>query len=99
MTMEDAKRYLENVSNKEVVRDNLSFIALYVGLYESFVHSIVDRVEGFLSNGFEKRTFTSEYTDTAYGRHRYPQMGKAWCLSVSAAGGICAISGSKNNEE
>lgn len=54
MTMEDAKRYLENVSNKEVVRDNLSFIALYVGLYESFIHSIVDRVEGFLSDDFEK---------------------------------------------
>lgn len=53
MTIENAKRYLENVANKVVVRDNLSFIALYLGLYESFVHSIVDRVEGFLSDGFE----------------------------------------------
>lgn len=45
--MEDAKKFLEKISDEHTLRDNLSFISLYIALFENFADNIEERIKCF----------------------------------------------------
>lgn len=48
--MNDALQGFQNICDKETLQDNLTFIALFIGLYESFADTVEGHVESFLCN-------------------------------------------------
>ena len=44
----DADEFLRNISDKDTIQEHLTFMALYIALYENFTSTFVDRVMGFL---------------------------------------------------
>ena len=46
--MQDALQVFLNICDKGQLQDNLTFIAIYIGLYESFADTVEGHVESFL---------------------------------------------------
>lgn len=46
--MNDVLHGFQNVCDKNALQENLTFIALYIGLYESFADTVESHVESFL---------------------------------------------------
>ena len=44
----DVDAFLRNISDKDTIQEHLTFMALYIALYENFTSTFVDRVMGFL---------------------------------------------------
>lgn len=51
MNYEEAKQMLLNIADEETLKSNLSFTAFFIALYESFRSLVIDRIQGFLSDG------------------------------------------------
>lgn len=43
-----------NVIDKDTLRDNFSFVAFFIAVYENFAHLIKEQIKGFYTTGFEK---------------------------------------------
>lgn len=48
--MNDVLHGFQNVCDKNALQENLTFIALYIGLYESFADTVESHVESFFCN-------------------------------------------------
>lgn len=53
MSYEETRQMLLNIADEETLKDNLSFTAFFIAIYENFVDQIVDRLNGFFCDGFE----------------------------------------------
>jgi len=51
MEYEKTKQMLMGIADEETLKSNLSFTAFYIALYESFVDLVIDKIQGFLSDG------------------------------------------------
>ncbi len=61
--MEDAKKFLEKILDEHTLRDNLSFIAFYIALFENFADHVEDRIKCLFCNetiGTENNRITSK---------------------------------------
>lgn len=56
---------LNNIWNKDILQHNLSFLALFIGMYEQFEDKVIENVDCFLNLGFSANDDThckkSEY--------------------------------------
>lgn len=66
----DIKHIIENISDKEILKDNLSFFAFYIALYENFADMVEERIKGFFCNenkqrkdGTYKYIYSQKYKD------------------------------------
>ena len=42
---------LNNIWNKDILQHNLSFLALFIGMYEQFEDKVIENVDCFLNLG------------------------------------------------
>lgn len=49
--LKDKKMVLNNIWNKDILQHNLSFLALFIGMYEQFEDKVIENVDCFLNLG------------------------------------------------
>lgn len=55
--------WIENVTNKNILQDNLTFASLYIAIYEHMTEYVVSNIKEFLCN-FEIKDGKVIYTET-----------------------------------